>query len=154
MAVGLKRRLARNMPAEDVKNFWGLVGHSWGLNGWCLDSHFATVGKSPTEQSFFLIPPSSGSVPCAIENFLQVDRSRPCCSTIQSLDKKLDGSGNYRAGTCRISNIVKCFMPRGRNARNGHRSARNNSFFAKFSGPFRKYANIYQQYLTMIKYVG
>ena len=97
--------------------FWWLMGHSWGLNGRCLDSSsFRSWQKRQTENkaSFWSHLPFHPL--CSVRNWepSQVFATRPflpgLAESVAKSSAVLDGSGNYRARTCRISNIVKCFI--------------------------------------------
>ena len=83
----------------------------WALSRLELISQLAKAADG--EQSFFLIPsPLPSSVLCA--QLRTVFATRPflpgLAESVAKSSAVLDGSGNYRARTCRISNIVKCFI--------------------------------------------
>ena len=89
------------------------LGLEWALSRLELISQLAKAADR--EQSFFLIPPPLHPL-CSVRNWerSQVFATRPflpgLAESVAKSSAVLDGSGNYRARTCRISNIVKCFI--------------------------------------------
>ena len=89
------------------------LGLEWALSRLELISQLAKAADG--EQSFFLIPPPFHPL-CSVRNWerSQVFATRPflpgLAESVAKSSAVLDGSGNYRARTCRISNIVKCFI--------------------------------------------